>query len=74
MVITAFRLEGPESFVIEIDATRVGQLLEVFQGDFKQLATHLKLMNDRMVLVNPKFESFDGQEGPIDEVGNETRV
>jgi len=29
--------------------------MDVFSGDFHHLANHLKLMNDRMVLVNPKY-------------------
>lgn len=57
MVITAIHLGGPESFVIEIESTRVVQLMEVFSGDLNHLSNHLKLMNDRMVLVNPKFNS-----------------
>jgi hypothetical protein len=42
--------------VIEIENVRVNQLMEVFSGDFHHLANHLKLMNDRMVLVNPKYQ------------------
>lgn len=55
LVITANQINGNESFVIEIEASRVPQLMDVFQGDLESLATHLKLMNERMVLVNPKF-------------------
>ena len=55
LIITASNSEGPESFVIEIGPDRVTKLMEVFQGDFHHLANHLKLMNERMVLVNPKF-------------------
>lgn len=49
-------LNGPESFIIEIENIRVQQLMDVFSGDYHHLANHLKLMNDRMVLVNPKFQ------------------
>ena len=55
MVITAIHVGGPESFVIEIEGSRVSQLMDVFGGDYQHLSNHLKLMNDRMVLVNPKF-------------------
>jgi hypothetical protein len=44
--------------VIEIAPERVTKLMEVFQGDFHHLANHLKLMNERMVLVNPKFQGL----------------
>ena len=31
-------------------------LMELFQQDLVHLANHLKLLNERMVLVNPKFD------------------
>ena len=55
LIISATHTAGPESFVIDIESDRINKLMEVFQGDFFHLANHLKLMNDRMVLVNPKF-------------------
>ena len=58
LIITASSSEGPESCVIEIGPDRVTKLMEVFQGDFHHLANHLKLMNERMVLVNPKFQGL----------------
>jgi hypothetical protein len=30
-------------------------LMEVFNNDYRLLVNHLKLMNERMVLVNPRF-------------------
>ena len=56
-MITASNINGPEQFVIDIEQARVSQLLEIFNADYKHLCSHLKLMNDRMVLVNPKFEA-----------------
>lgn len=47
---------GHETFEIDIEASRVGQLMDLFGGDFVHLGNHLKLMNDRMVLVNPKYD------------------
>ena len=44
--------------MIEIGPDRITKLMEVFQGDFHHLANHLKLMNERMVLVNPKFHGL----------------
>ena len=46
-----------ESYVIEIEKERVAPLMEVFSGEYSNLASHLKLMNDRMVLVNPRFNN-----------------
>jgi hypothetical protein len=48
-------IRGHESYIIEIERDRVGPLMEVFNNDYRLLANHLKLMNDRMVLVNPRF-------------------
>jgi len=55
LLINATHLEGPETFVIEIEPERVQKLMDVFDGDLYHLSSHLKLMNERMVLVNPKF-------------------
>lgn len=52
-MISAQRMQGPESFIIEIDASKVEVLLSEFDGDLAFLSTHLKLMNNRMVLLNP---------------------
>lgn len=30
-------------------------MIEIFGGDFSFLAEHLKIIDDRMVLVNPNF-------------------
>jgi hypothetical protein len=55
MIINATHTDGPESFVIEIEPVRIKKLMDVFEGDLHHLSNHLKLMNERMVLVNPKF-------------------
>jgi hypothetical protein len=47
---------GPESFVIEIEKGKVPLLLNEFRNDASTLACHLKLMNNRMVLLNPRFQ------------------
>lgn len=51
---------GPESYVIEIEAEKVQSLLDEFHGDASLLATHLRIMNNRMVLLNPKFVPEEG--------------
>ena len=48
-------VNGRDTFVIEIESDKVLQLMQVFGGSYQQLAQNLKLMNDRMVLVNPYF-------------------
>lgn len=58
-------MEGPESFIIEIEKSKVDGLLQEFEGDLSLLASHLKLMNKRMVLINPKFQQ------PGDEIPGE---
>ena len=55
---TAQHLErSNESFVIEIrGADKVESLInKEFGGDFNLMASHLKIMNKRMVLLNPRF-------------------
>lgn len=48
---------GPESFVIEIERDKVPVLLNEFGNDAGRLAEHLKIMNNRMVLLNPRFQN-----------------
>jgi hypothetical protein len=55
-------MDGPESFIIEIEKSKVEGLLHEFEGDLSLLAQHLKLMNKRMVLINPKFQNADENE------------
>ena len=49
-------MEGPESFIIEIEASKVGNLIQEFKNDAEFLAQHLKIMNNRMVHLNPRFQ------------------
>lgn len=60
-------MEGPESFIIEIEKEKVEGLLHEFDGDLSWLAQHLKLMNKRMVLINPKFQNADEQQPPAND-------
>lgn len=62
-MITANQIGGTESFVIEIENSKVAQLMEVFAGEFDQLIDHLKILNDRMVLVNPRFNKQAASDG-----------
>ena len=53
LVISAQHLEMPDSFIIEIEAMKVQHLVNEFGNDFGVMASHLKIMNKRMVLLNP---------------------
>lgn len=55
LVISSQHTQGPESFIIEIEPDKVEGLLNEFNGDCNLMASHLKIMNKRMVLLNPKF-------------------
>ena len=57
-MISAQKISGPESFIIEIEKDKVEGLLNEFEGDLNWLAQHLKLMNKRMVLINPVSTGF----------------
>jgi len=48
-------MELPDSFIIEIENSKVDHLISEFNHDFGLMAGHLKIMNKRMVLLNPKF-------------------
>lgn len=39
--------------MIEIQPDKVEQLINEFKGDYMTMAEHLKIMNKRMVLLNP---------------------
>ena len=53
LVISAQRNDGPESFIIEIENSKVDGLLSEFAGDMSFLAQFLRLQDKRMVLINP---------------------
>ena len=53
LVISAQRIEGPESFIIEIERSKVNGLLQEFEGEMSYLAQYLRLQDKRMVLINP---------------------
>lgn len=53
---------GPESFVIEIEADKVAGLMQEFNNDAGLLAQHLKVMNNRMVLLNPRFQQSESRQ------------
>ncbi len=59
LVISAQHVELPDSFIIEIESPKVQHLVTEFSNDFMNMANHLKILNKRMVLLNPVSYSFD---------------
>ena len=53
LVISAQNKDGPESFIIEIEKSKVNGLLQEFDGDLAFLTQFLRLQDKRMVLINP---------------------
>lgn len=58
LVISAQHTELPDSFIIDIEASKVNHLVTEFGNDFENMANHLKIMNKRMVLLNPVSQKF----------------
>ena len=58
LVISAQHVELPDSFIIEIEAPKVPKLIQEFGNDFNFMANFLKIMNKRMVLLNPVSDFF----------------
>ena len=58
LVISAQHTELPDSFIIEIENSKVQHLINEFSNDFYVMAQHLKIMNKRMVLLNPVSNSL----------------
>ena len=61
-MISAQRVGGPESFIIEIEKSKVNGLLAEFEGDLNYLAQFLRLQDKRMVLINPVRKLLDLQD------------
>lgn len=59
LVISAQSIDGPESFIIEIEKSKVNGLLTEFDGDLSFLAQFLRLQDKRMVLINPVSIQID---------------
>ena len=53
LIVSAQHLQLPDSFIIEIESSKVQNLINEFRNDFFQMCSHLKIMNKRMVLLNP---------------------
>ena len=55
LFITAYSTVSPESYLIEIPSKKVNDMLKEFSNDHEEMCSNLKLMNKRMVLLNPRF-------------------
>ena len=53
LIISAKHIKRDDSFVIDIAPEKVNALVSEFNGDYNLMADHLKIMNKRMVLLNP---------------------
>ena len=53
LVISAQHIDLPDSFIIEIENIKVSHLVSEFENNYEAMADHLKIMNKRMVRLNP---------------------
>ena len=54
LVVKAEHMEFPESYVIEIEADNVANLMKEFYYDYSIVGNHLKLIDRRMAITKPK--------------------
>ena len=59
LVISAQHTQLTDSFIIEIEAPKVQQLMNEFNSDLGVMAQYLKIMNKRMVLLNPVSQIYN---------------
>lgn len=59
VLIAAFDLASPESLLIQLEKDRAEGVLAEFDNDYKVLARYLKVVNKRLVLLNPVSFSLD---------------
>lgn len=53
MFIAAFDISSPESLLIHLMGEKAEQVLEQFAGDYSNMANYLRVINKRLVLLNP---------------------
>ena len=54
--ITAFNVEKPQSLIMELPEKQARSVIELFDHDFEQIATWLRVVNEtKLVLLNPHF-------------------
>jgi hypothetical protein len=55
--ITAVDIETPEKFIIELEEPKGTEVLNQFENDCEFLIDNLKILNQRLVLLNPVYIS-----------------
>ena len=55
LYISAFDVESPESYLIDLPASKAQELMGEFEHDYDLMADSLQVMNKRLYLLNPKF-------------------
>jgi hypothetical protein len=58
LIIEARHISAPDKYKIEIASDKVGTLTSEFGGDFGFMSGFLKILNKRMVLLNPVSKSL----------------
>mmetsp|Transcript_40266 Transcript_40266/g.38734 ORF Transcript_40266/g.38734 Transcript_40266/m.38734 type:complete len:114 (+) Transcript_40266:724-1065(+) len=53
--IAAFDIETPESFMIQIPESKAKAILQEFSNNLEFLASSLRLTNNKLILMSPKF-------------------
>mmetsp|Transcript_10637 Transcript_10637/g.17876 ORF Transcript_10637/g.17876 Transcript_10637/m.17876 type:complete len:194 (+) Transcript_10637:760-1341(+) len=62
MFIAAYDTDSPESLLIEIaDETKAQEILTQFGNQYESLANCLQVINKRLVLLNPKYQTISQQ-------------
>ena len=71
LFITAYSTVSPESYLIEIPAKKVNDMLKEFSNDHEEMCSNLKLMNKRMVLLNPRFQQRNAKSQSPERLGSQ---
>ena len=53
MFIAAYDVESPQSFLIELSDVKARDILYKFNNDLEKLSKCLKIMNNKLILLNP---------------------
>ena len=57
LYLAAFDIDTPESLLINLTMDKAEPILTEFDSDFELMANNLKVMDKRLVLLNPKFNT-----------------
>lgn len=59
--VAAYDVDSPESLLINLPTEKAEPILNEFSSDFELMACNLKVMDKRLVLLNPKYNNNDVQ-------------